>query len=802
MKIRFLLPLLCAYATACTCGSELTPTPIAPLEFVTTVDFGAAWLGQEVTRTLNVRNPSRAAQEFPWLPPDAPFSAGEAPARVGGGDTVELTLRFSPTAGGLHEGSARIGARLIHLLGEGLPECHAADCMKAHFDLEAGECVTAPLPDETPCALTCADVARCFAGACLAVATTTCDDGDLCTLDACGADGCFHTPVTCEVTDPCRVPRCEPGAGCVSDLVEDGVICGEETCLEADICLNGSCVRRPRGNADDCRYDTVAATTSHACAFTRSGKLRCWGDSVWSSLQASVPSGLGLPYAFVGHPPRDVATPPANGALAVVAGTTFVGLAAGGLHSVGSRPVPDAGEVFATLACTQFSCSGQLADDGAFGWRLNMPTTWWSPGPVLGVTGAFGLLETDGGYTTPIFGAHELPAPAVAAVDSDNQHFVLLADDSVHRTASFTGANVTHFADAGGSALSYFVFYGEPGHLCLAQAGGLIQCLHNGTGEPLLSGQVPEDIAALSGPCARTTGGRVFCFQRPSTHLRPMPVEDGGRLLPGNMLAWVTADGELRLVAANASQLTSYATPPCIESPASSFERWCVRTMGTAPDAAGIITRPSASPNANGLLLLANGELRSWPLLGLMASDVSQIGYVSLQVDGGLVGDFPGVRAVQTSANALLLDDGGVYDPIRRVTLPFGPVQTLGDARCAVLTNGQVRCWDRVADGGYTVTSPSGLRLFPREVTGTAAAGCAVTSANGVQCWGQNSYGQLGRTGPASEHAVDIAIGEPVRHVRHGQDGTVCLETVSNQIQCWGRDAWSPPETTLVEIVR
>src|SRR5688500_10444461 len=36
-------------------------------------------------------------------------------------------------------------------------------------------------------------------GACAAACPSSCDDGNLCTTDACGADGlCVHSPVSCE----------------------------------------------------------------------------------------------------------------------------------------------------------------------------------------------------------------------------------------------------------------------------------------------------------------------------------------------------------------------------------------------------------------------------------------------------------------------------------------------------------------------------------------------------------------------------------------------------------------------------
>ncbi len=797
--------LLGVSAASCTCAPALMPTPVEPLEFAVSVDFGTAWVGQQRTQTLRVRNPARASQPIDWRSPTAPFSSTGVPEQVAGGETVELSLSYAPTAAGEHEGAARIGETVVLLRGAALavPICEGTACTTAQFDVELGACAATPLPDDTACAAACGEAGRCVSGECRTGAVGACDDGDPCTVDACGAAGCTHVAVTCAVTDPCRVPQCRPGVGCVSEPVEDGITCGEESCLEVDICLAGDCVRRVRASLDECRYDTLAANASHACAFTRSGTLRCWGDSVRATSPANGPSGLGLPYFFAGHPPRTVATPPATRALAVMTGNTFVGLAAGGVYAVDGRPAPDAGDVFTTLSCTGTACAGRVADGSAFGWRLTQPSVSRLPGPLRDVTAQLGALETDGGFSTPLFGPHALPASAVAAVDNENRHFVLLSDGSLRHTVSYTSAALDWLADAGGTTVSYFRFSGafEPEHVCFADPGARLRCVDATTGQQLWEGQLPEDIAALSGPCARTVTGRVFCIQRPSSQLRPTPVEDGGQLLLGNMLAWRTADGDVRVIASTAPQLASHARAPCVRSPDVGFERWCVRSMGAAPGAIAGITLPSVSTYDTGYLLLDGGTLRRWPTLGFVADDVAQLGFASLLQDGGLTGNVAGLRAVQTSAEALLLDDAGVYDPRRSKHVPIGPVERLGDARCAILTNGQVRCWDLEPDGGYRVTAPPGLRLFPREVTGTSAGGCAVTAANGVQCWGKNTYGQLGRTGPASERALDVAIGEAVQHVRN-KDDAVCLETATQQIWCWGRDAWSAPEPALVEIVR
>ncbi len=79
----------------------------------------------------------------------------------------------------------------------------------------------------------------------LSFGTGSCDDGDPCTVDTCGANGCSHTPVTCGGGDACHeAGTCDPATGqCVNLPKPNGTACDDgDACTQGDACHAGSCM--------------------------------------------------------------------------------------------------------------------------------------------------------------------------------------------------------------------------------------------------------------------------------------------------------------------------------------------------------------------------------------------------------------------------------------------------------------------------------------------------------------------------------------------------------------------------------
>ncbi len=117
---------------------------------------------------------------------------------------------------------------------------------------------------------------------------------------------------------------------------------------------------------------------------------------------------------------------------------------------------------------------------------------------------------------------------------------------------------------------------------------------------------------------------------------------------------------------------------------------------------------------------------------------------------------------------------------------------------CAVTVNGGLKCWGANDSGilgdGTTIarlTPVSVLNLFVSvsAVTATGASTCALTSNGGVKCWGSNQSGQLGDgTTTTRLTAVDVT-GLASGVVAMAMGGSfACALTSAGGVKCWGNN--------------
>jgi alpha-tubulin suppressor-like RCC1 family protein len=117
---------------------------------------------------------------------------------------------------------------------------------------------------------------------------------------------------------------------------------------------------------------------------------------------------------------------------------------------------------------------------------------------------------------------------------------------------------------------------------------------------------------------------------------------------------------------------------------------------------------------------------------------------------------------------------------------------------CALTTAGGAKCWgDNTAGQLGNGTTSEFPTVLPEDVTGLTAgvaavsAGgahtCALTAGGGVKCWGYNALGQLGN-GTAATALVPIdvtGLSTGIAAISLGAEHT-CARTASSAAKCWG----------------
>ena len=125
---------------------------------------------------------------------------------------------------------------------------------------------------------------------------------------------------------------------------------------------------------------------------------------------------------------------------------------------------------------------------------------------------------------------------------------------------------------------------------------------------------------------------------------------------------------------------------------------------------------------------------------------------------------------------------------------------------CVILDNGDLKCWGRdgygqLGDGGTNADtnapSSTAIDLGTGRTAVAVSAGqyhtCAILDNGDVKCWGRDDYEQLGDggtntdTNAPSSTAIDLGTGRTAVAVSAGQYHT-CAILDNNEAKCWGRD--------------
>ncbi len=204
-----------------------------------------------------------------------------------------------------------------------------------------------------------------------------------------------------------------------------------------------------------------------------------------------------------------------------------------------------------------------------------------------------------------------------------------------------------------------------------------------------------------------------------------------------------------------------------------------------------------AATTAIALLWQQSGSVSANPVSGLQAVSAGEGQTCALTVAGGLMcwGDngYGQLGDGTTASSATPVGVFGLGSGVTAVSAGFSHT-------CAVTSAGGAKCWGdnsfgQLGDGTTT------QRATPTDVVGldadvaAVAAGfqhtCALTSVGGVECWGNNGSGQLGN-GTRANSAVPV----PVLGLTSGATAVAagvehsCAVTATGGVQCWGRNTF------------
>lgn len=534
----------------------------------------------------------------------------------------------------------------------------------------------------------------------------------------------------------------------------------------------------------------MAAGSYHTCASTTSGVLMCWGYNYFGQLGDGTTTDRLTPVTVNGL------------------GNGLVGVTAGGYHTCALTTEHG-------VECWGWNSSGQLGD--------GTTTTRTNPGTVGGLANITAVVVAGGYHTCAV-----VAGGGVKCWGKNNEG----------ELGDGTTTSRTIPVDVSGVGRGIVAVAADMSHTCAVTLGGGVKCwgangygqLGNGTTTarttPVDVDGLAVDIAAVTAggyhTCALTTSGSAKCW---------------GNNLYGQLGAGTFTDHYTPVTvsgsATGIADVTAGDYHTCALTTSGGVKCWGDNGYGQLGD--GTFGKSSTPVAVNGLssgvaavavggyhtcALTTGGGVKCWGRNdhGQLGDGTWVIRYTPVVVSGlssGVVAVVTGWGHTCALMDAARgggvkcwgfngygqLGDGTTTDRLTPVAISglsndVASVVAGGHHTCALTTAHRVKCWGRneygqVGDGTTISRSiPVGVGSLPSNVgsvTGGLYHTCAVMTGEGIKCWGDNSFGQLG-DGTTTGRAIPVdvsGLGSSSAAITAGNWHS-CALTVSGRVKCWG----------------